>query len=134
MKIRGKERHFELNVQSYFEIEQICEGQDFANFGKLFEGNTSGQNIQVDMQVACILNKGFEDRMAFEDPDYKPEYLTMEDMKFMSLENIQKMEAELLEAVSTGQAVTIETEEPKPEPSSGKKTDADDVENGSASS
>lgn len=122
MKIRGKDRRFELNVQSYFEIEQICEGQDFANFGKLFEGNTSGQNIQVDMKVACILNKGYEDRKAFEDPEYKPDYLTLEDMKFMSLENIQKMEAELLEAVSTGQAVTIETEEPKPEKTSGKKT------------
>lgn len=125
MKIRGKDRGFELNVQSHDEIEQICEDQDFANFGKLFEGNTQGKNIRMDMQIACILNKGFEDHKAFDHPGYIPEYLTMDDMKFMTLAEVQKLEEELLKAVATGEATTVETEEPKPEKGTGKKSPGD---------
>lgn len=122
MKIRGKERGFELNVQSHDEIEQICEGKDFANFGKLFEGITQGEMIRMDQRIAIILNKGFEDHRAFDHPGYAPEYLTEEDMKFLTLKEIQELEAELLLCVSTGQATTVDAEEPKPEKGTGKKS------------
>ena len=90
MIIRGKERGFELNVQSHAEIEKLCENEDFSNFMKIFDGKTQGENIQMDMQIACILNKGYEDRKAYEDPSYSPVYLQMEDMRFMKIVDVQR--------------------------------------------
>lgn len=125
MRIRGKERGFELNVQSHGEIEELCEGKDFANFGKLF-GGTQGENVRMDMQVAVIMNRGFEDHKAFEHPGYEPDYLTMEDMKFLTMKQIQELEAELLRAVTEDDRTTIEAEEPKPEKGTGKKSPESD--------
>lgn len=122
MIIRGRERGFELNVQSHAEIESICEGNDFGNFMKLFDGKTQGENIRIDMQVACILNKGYEDRLAYEDPDYTPVYLTMEDMRFMKISDVQQMEQELIKAIVAGSETTVEAEPPKPV-KGGKKTE-----------
>lgn len=126
MIIRGRERGFELNVQSHAEIEKLCENEDFSNFMKLFDGKTQGENIQLDMRIACILNKGYEDRLAYEDPSYSPVYLQMEDMRFMKIVDVQKMEQELIKAILSGNETTVEGEPPKPEKTAGKKTEEDD--------
>ena len=123
MEIRGLERGFELNVQSHAEIEKLCENGDFNNFMKLFDGKTQGENIQLDMQIACILNKGYEDHKAYEDPKYSPVYLTLEDMKFMKLTDVQKLEQELIQAILSGNETTVEGEPPKQTKGKGKKTD-----------
>ena len=122
MKIRGKERGFELNVQSHHEIEELCPGQDFSNFGQIFANKPQGEVLQLDMKIACILNKGFEDHKAFDDPSHTPEYLTMEDMRFLKVTDVLKLEAELLKAISEDEHTEIQTEEPKPEPGTGKKS------------
>ena len=122
MIIRGKERGFELNVQSHAEIEKLCENENFNNFNKIFDGKTQGENIQMDMRIACIMNKGYEDRKAYEDPNYTPVYLTMEDMRFMKIVDVQKLERELIKAIAAGNETTVEGEPPK----AGKKTEEDD--------
>ena len=124
MVIRGIERGFELNVQSHAEIEKLCEGEDFSNFMKLFKGKTQGENVQLDMQIACILNKGFEDHKAFDDPKYSPNYLTMDDMRFMTITDVQKLEQELINAIMADSETTVHGEPPKPSKGSGKKTAA----------
>lgn len=121
MIIRGKERGFELNVQSHAEIEKLCENEDFNNFTKIFKGKTQGENVQMDMRIACILNKGYEDRKAYEDPNYSPVYLTMEDMRFMKIVDVQKMEQELIKVIIADNETTVEGEPPK----AGKKTEED---------
>lgn len=126
MIIRGKERGFELNVQSHAEIEKLCENEDFNNFTKLFDGKTQGENIQLDMRIACILNKGYEDRKAYEDPNYSPVYLTLEDMQFMKITDVQKLEQELSKVIIAGNETTVEGEPPKAEKATGKKTEEDD--------
>lgn len=124
MIIRGKERGFELNVQSHGEISELCENKDFANFGKLF-GGTQTENLKMDMQIAVIMNRGYEDHKAFDDPNYTPDYLKIEDMKFLTMPQIQELESALLAAVVEDQKTEIEAEPPKE--TAGKKSPADDV-------
>ena len=124
MRIRGKERGFELNVQSHGEISELCRDKDFANFGELFSG-TQTENLKMDMQIAVIMNKGFEDHKAFENPNYTPDYLTMDDMKFLTMPQIQELERTLMMAVTSDQATENEAEEPKPETGAGKKSPED---------
>ena len=80
----------------------------------------------MDMQIAVIMNRGYEDHKAFENPSYTPEYLTMDDMKFLTMPQIQELEKALMTAVTADQATEIEAEEPKPEKGAGKKSPEDE--------
>lgn len=118
MIIRGKERGFELNVQSHADIEQLCPGNDFGNFQKLFEGKTQGEMITIEREIAVILNKGYEDHKAYEDPNYKQDYLQNDDMKFMTIVEFNELEKELMLTISSDARTTVEAKEPA---STGKK-------------
>jgi ABC-type sugar transport system permease subunit len=61
MIIRGKERGFELNVQSHGEISELCENKDFANFGKLF-GGTQTENLKMDVLATFLYRTGFSSK------------------------------------------------------------------------
>lgn len=113
MIIRGKERYFELNVQSHEELAAICPNGDVSTLGDLFKEDTGVANVQTDIQIACILNKGYEDRMAFENPDYKPVYLTADDCRFLSIEEVHQLEAEITTAIKEGRKVSVIGEAPK---------------------
>lgn len=119
MIIRGKERRFELNVQSHEEIAKHLRDEDFANFGELYQ-HGSLATIKADIMIAISMNRAFEDHRAFDNPDYKPEYLTEEDFRFFTQGQIAELEKELTAAMEEGSRVTVETEEPK---TSGKNAD-----------
>lgn len=119
MIIRGKERRFELNVQSHEEIAKNLRDEDFANFGELYQRGSLA-TIKADIMLAIIMNRAFEDHRAYDNPDYKPDYLTEEDFRFFSQAQLAELESELTKAMNAGNETTVETEEPK---ASGKNAD-----------
>ena len=110
MIIKGKERHFELNVQSHEEIAEQLPGKDFAALQELYSHGTL-QTADTDIMIAIALNRGYEDHMNYIDPSYKPEYLTKEDFRFLPMGALTQLEAELLQALNAGQERTVETQE-----------------------
>lgn len=112
MIIKGKERRFELNVQSHEEIAKHLRGEDFANFGELYSQGSLA-TIKADIMLAISMNKAFEDHRAYDNPDYKPEYLTEEDFRFFSQAQLAELESELTKAMNAGNEISVETEEPK---------------------
>ena len=119
MIIKGKERRFELNVQSHEEIAKNLRDEDFANFGELYQRGSLA-TIKADIMLAITMNRAFEDHRAYDNPDYKPEYLTEEDFRFFSQAQLAELESELTKAMNAGNETTVETEEPK---ESGKNAD-----------
>lgn len=119
MIIKGKERRFELNVQSHEEIAKHLRDEDFANFGELYQRGSLA-TIKADIMVAITMNRAFEDHRAYDNPDYKPEYLTEEDFRFFSQAQLAELESELSKAMNAGNEISVETEEPK---ASGKNAD-----------
>ena len=119
MIIKGKERRFELNVQSHEEIAKHLRDEDFANFGELYQRGSLA-TIKADIMLAITMNRAFEDHRAYENPDYKPEYLTEEDFRFFSQAQLAELESELTKAMNAGNEISVETEEPK---ASGKNAD-----------
>jgi hypothetical protein len=107
MIIRGKERHFEFNVQSHDEISRICRDNDIANMAELYENSVD--TVHNIIRIAVILNRGYEDHKAYDDPDYKPEYLTEDDFKFMLYPDIRKLEGILNTVMAEGRETEIET-------------------------
>lgn len=119
MIIKGKERRFELNVQSHEEIAKHLRDEDFANFGELYQRGSLA-TIKADIMLAITMNRAFEDHRAYDNPDYKPEYLTEEDFRFFSQAQLAELESELTKAMNAGNEISVETEEPK---TSGKNAD-----------
>ena len=119
MIIKGKERRFELNVQSHEEIAKHLRDEDFANFGELYQRGSLA-TIKADIMLAITMNRAFEAHRAYDNPDYKPEYLTEEDFRFFSQAQLAELESELTKAMNAGNEISVETEEPK---ASGKNAD-----------
>lgn len=112
MKINGRERHFELNVQAHKEIAEQLPGKDFSALGEMYKGG-SMQIVDTDIMVAIALNRGYEDHRHFEDPSYTPVYLTEDDFRFLPVETITALEQELLAIITADKEQEIETEAPK---------------------
>ena len=65
MIIKGKERRFELNVQSHEEIAKHLRDEDFANFGELYQRGSLA-TIKADIMLAITMNRAFEDHRAYD--------------------------------------------------------------------
>lgn len=113
MIIRGKERHFELNVQSHEEIAEQLPGKDFAALQDVYNHGTL-QSADTDIMIAIALNRGYEDHRHYIDPSYEPDYLTKEDFRFLPFGAITTLETELMQALNEGQERTVEAEPVKP--------------------
>lgn len=120
MLIKGKERKFELNVQSHEELAELCRNQDLANVDELFTVGTK-QTVENVIKFAIIMNRGYEDHAAFENPMHAPEYLTEQDFRFMSMQQIGKLQEEILAAMNAGEERLVETEEIKASGKNGEK-------------
>ena len=115
MIIRGKERFFEFNVQSHEEVSKMCRDNNLANIGELYQNSLDSVNNIIRLAIA--LNRGYEDHKAYDEPGYKPEYLTEDDFKFMLYPDIRKLEGILNQTMIDGRATEIETEPVKSKPS-----------------
>lgn len=110
MKWNGREYHFELNLQSQFEIADLCPGGDFARLGEVFaEGNFKQQAMGI-IRMACALSKGYEDHKAFEDPSYEVKYLTEDMFKFASQDDLFLISEAIQECLTRDVKQSIETE------------------------
>lgn len=117
MIINGKERGFELTVQSHEEIARQLPGNDIATLQEMYRSG-SLQSIDTDIMVAIAMNRSYEDHKHYIDPEYDPDYLTKEDFRFFGYHQFGELDAELGAAMNAGNEREVLTEEIK-----GKKDD-----------
>lgn len=117
MIINGKERDFAYTIEAADEIGKLCTDGDVKNIGSLFDG-TGQDGMKNDIKIALILNKAAEDRKAYFDPHYHPEYLTEADFKFFLIGDLTRLEKEIARVMTEDSVTSVQTQEPK---SSGKK-------------
>lgn len=112
MIINGKEREFAYTVEAADEIGKLCKDGDVKNLDSLFAG-TGQEGMKNDIKIALILNRAAEDRKAYFDPYYHPDYLTEADFKFFLVPDLTRLEAEFAKVMTADSAVTVETKEPE---------------------
>lgn len=111
MKIKGKERLFEFNVQSHEEVSKMCRDNDIANLSEIMGGTLASADVIINIAIA--LNKGYEDHRAYESPAYHADYLEKEDFRFLTMAELKILESEVLNAMTFGNKTEIEAEESK---------------------
>ena len=112
MIINGKERDFAYTVEAADEIGKLCKNGDVKNLDSLFAG-TGQDGMKADIKIALILNRAAEDRKAYFDPRYHPDYLTEADFKYFLVPELTKLEAEFAKVMTEDVAATVETKEPE---------------------
>lgn len=117
MIINGKERDFAYTIEAADEIGKLCKNGDIKNIDSLFAG-TGQQGMKNDIKIAIILNRAAEDRKAYFDPHYHPEYLTEADFKYFLVPDLNRLEMEFSKVMTADRAGTVEAQ---PFEESGKK-------------
>ena len=98
MIINGKDRGFFYSVGAHLAIGDLA-----------LEKAKKNGSIRAVVQSAVIMNKAFEDRKALEDPDYKPEYLTLAEVELLPLHKMRELSAETDAAMRAGLEIETET-------------------------
>lgn len=117
MIIRGREIKFLRTVLATCTIADLCPDGQISKIGGLFAGSDS-KIARNEAEFIRALNEGYEMNRYFDEPEYEPKVISVEEI--LSLKN-DDFSALFAEAVSAFQSElpTVEVEEKK----SKKKTD-----------
>lgn len=111
MKIRGREIGFLRTVKTACDIAKICPDGTLNTFANLFSGDLTTVN-ESGAKIIHFMNEGYEMNKHFDDPSYKPNIISVEEIMYLDDDTYAKLFMEMMEAF-TGDAVTVETEESK---------------------
>ena len=108
MKVYGREVNFLRTVDATIKIADLCPEADMDNIGKLFDG-TYQVSQKTSAAFMVILSEGFENHKVFEEPDYQPRPLRIEEVLSLPTEEFNELFGEAIQAFS-GEKPTVETE------------------------
>ena len=112
MKIRGKEVKFLRTVKATSEIAKLCPDQDIERIGELFSG-TLPTTLETGAKIAHYLNEGYEMNKHFEDPDYEPNIISVEEIMYLTDSVYTELMQAALNSMNNGAEVTVETQKSK---------------------
>lgn len=112
MKVHGREVKFLRTVWAVNEVAKVCPMNDI---GRIMEKLKTKSTVELNETWAvfiCALNGGYEMAQKYEDKDYKPNPLTVEELYTLSEEEFAALIREATEAWY-GDKITVEVEESK---------------------
>ncbi len=112
MVIKGHEIKFLRTVLANCEIAKICENRDISNFDKLLQGDTP-TSYNAQCVFVCAMQKGHEMHEKFENPDYEPMYLSVDDLMLIDPESFNELVEEAFKVFAGDAYQEVETQEPK---------------------
>ena len=112
MKVHGREVKFLRTVWAVNEVAKVCPMNDI---GRIMEKLKTKSTVELNETWAvfiCALNGGYEMAQKYEDKDYKPNPLTVDELYTLSEEDFAALIREATEAWY-GDKITVEVEESK---------------------
>lgn len=104
MDINGYDFNFAYTVGAYCDIADL----------KLGKPRTLADQCKIITQMAVIMSKAYEDKQKVADPAYKVRYLTMQEVRALSIDQVvDELSPEVDAAVAIGQRRTVEAEAEK---------------------
>lgn len=111
MKIRGREIGFLRTVKAACDIADLCPDRDLNKIGGLFSGPSS-EVTKNGAKLIHFMNEGYEMNKHFDDPSYKPNVISVEEILYLDDDTYQELFSEMMSAFM-GDVPTVEAEEPK---------------------
>lgn len=111
MKIRGREINFLRTVKTTCDLAEICPDKDINRLGEIFNGSIGDAQKNAAILIRS-LNEGYEMNKHFDNPDYQPNIISIDEILFLSQEEYTELLNEAMKVFSNVET-TVEAEKSK---------------------
>ena len=108
-----EEIKFARTVAADIELAKLCPGNNIANIKKLIVGPDTPTVMQNIMKVIVILSEAYENKRHFQDPDYEPNPVTIEELMYFTEDDLTRLSNEAFVAFNEEGQPTVEAESKK---------------------
>lgn len=112
MEIRGREIRFLRTVKATSDLARLCPDEDFERIGELFSGSIP-KVVETGAKIIHYLNEGYEMNKHFDDPDYIPNIISVEEILYLDEETYTALMKSAFDSLNNGAETTIELAETK---------------------
>lgn len=114
MQIYGREVGFRFTVGASAKISDLCPDGDITRLGEVLEGQY-GQVTRDTAAIMVALSEGHEQARFFEEPGYKPQPITAEEVMSLTMSEFNALQQAALAAWTEDSKPTVEVEPEKKE-------------------
>lgn len=114
MQIYGREVGFRFTVGASAKISDLCPDGDISRLGEVLEGQY-GKVARDSASIIAALSEGYEEALAFENPGYKPQPLTVGEVLTLRMDEFAQLQQAALTAWMEDSKPTVEVEPEKKE-------------------
>lgn len=123
MEIRGREIRFMCTVEAHHKIAALAPDN---NVQTVLDQLRSADHVELYSTIVLFLvamSEGYESFKAWEDPDYKPNPLTLDELNHLRRGDVDKLLEEAFDIFLQDIGVTVETEQIKEKKDEGGASD-----------
>ena len=113
MIIHGKERGFALTIGATIEIAAFCPNGDISKIGDAITKGGYARQMTNIVKLIAALNKGYEERKAYEEHGYIPDPLTEAEVRSLTTGDLTILQNEAMAAFGRDSETTVQTKPPK---------------------
>lgn len=114
MQIYGREVGFRFTVGASAKISDLCPDGDITRLGEVLEGQY-GQVTRDTAAIMVALSEGHEQARSFEEPGYKPQPITAEEVMSLTMSEFNALQQAALAAWTEDSKPTVEVAPEKKE-------------------
>ena len=113
MKIHGREIKFLRTVKATSDLAKLCPNNDIGRIGEVFNEKNISSTLENGAKLIHYLNEGYEMNKHFNEPEYQPQILSVDEIMYLDDTTFQKLLDSAMKSRGAGAETTIEVEEPK---------------------
>ena len=113
MKIHGREIKFLRTVKATSDLAKLCPNNDIGRIGEVFNEKNISSTLENGAKLIHYLNEGYEMNKHFNEPEYQPQILSVDEIMYLDDTTFQKLLDSAMKSIGAGAETTIEVEEPK---------------------
>lgn len=98
MIIHGREVGFRRTVSATINLAKLCPDGKLENISGLFQKEDAAGEIEQIAKIIVVLNKADEDAKCFDDPAYRKNPLTLEEVLALDMDEFKEVQAEAIAA------------------------------------
>lgn len=106
MKIHGSERGFRLTIGAAIKISRLCPNGDISRINEILDGGYDAA-LMANVEIAAAMSEGYELARKFEEKDYEPDPLSVEEILSLDPVVLNDLLTEALSAFKSDSATTV---------------------------
>lgn len=108
MILHGRELKFKYTILSTKELANLCKDHDIKKLGELLQSDDTVEQFNTACSVIIALSNGYEKAKHFNDPEYTPRPITMEELETLTPDEFSDVLNCAMDAMNEKETVEID--------------------------